>query len=105
LHMENLNVGKAGLEQLIAGDKPVLVDFWASWCGPCRMMAPIVEEVAKEHPEIAVAKINVDDEPELSVKYKIMNIPTLLFFRGGDIVHRQIGAVSKGKLEEMLRDL
>ncbi len=105
LHMDGLSVNRAKFEELIAGDKPLLVDFWASWCGPCRMMAPIVEEVAKEHPEIAVAKINVDDEPELAQKYKVMNIPTLLLFRGGDIIKRQIGAVSKSRLEEMFKDL
>ena len=103
--MSDLNVSRAKFEELIAGDLPVLVDFWASWCGPCRMMAPIVEEIAKEHTGIAVAKINVDDEPELAQKYKVMNIPTLLLFRGGDIIKRQIGAVSKSRLEEMLKDL
>lgn len=103
--MENLNVGRAAFEELIAGEVPVLVDFWASWCGPCRMMGPIVEEIAREHTEIRVAKVNVDDEPELAQMYKVMNIPTLLLFRGGDIIKRQIGAVSKSRLEEILRDL
>ncbi len=103
--MENLNVGRAAFEELIAGEVPVLVDFWASWCGPCRMMGPIVEEIAREHTEIRVAKVNVDDEPELAQMYKVMNIPTLLLFRGGDIIKRQIGAVSKSRLEEILREL
>ncbi|MBP5489349.1 MAG: thioredoxin [Lachnospiraceae bacterium] len=103
--MDSLNVTRSKFEDLLAGEKPVLVDFWASWCGPCRMMAPIVEEIAAEHAELAVAKVNVDDEPELAQKYKVMNIPTLLLFRGGDIVKRQIGAVSKSRLEEMLKDL
>ena len=103
--MENLNVNKAEFERLIAGEVPVLADFWASWCGPCRMMGPIVEEIAKEHTELRVVKVNVDDEPDLAQKYKVMNIPTLLLFRGGDIIKRQIGAVSKGKLEEILADL
>lgn len=103
--MDSLNVTRSKFEDLLAGEKPVLVDFWASWCGPCRMMAPIVEEIATEHAELAVAKVNVDDEPELAQKYKVMNIPTLLLFRGGDIIKRQIGAVSKSRLEEMLKDL
>ena len=103
--MENLNVGRAAFEELIAGEVQVLVDFWASWCGPCRMMGPIVEEIAREHTEIRVAKVNVDDEPELAQMYKVMNIPTLLLFRGGDIIKRQIGAVSKSRLEEILREL
>ncbi|MCR5087490.1 MAG: thioredoxin [Lachnospiraceae bacterium] len=90
-------------EELLAGDGLVVVDFWASWCGPCRMMSPILQDFSEEHPEITVAKVNVDSEPELAMKYKIMNIPSILFFRGGDIVKRQIGAVSKGKLEEILR--
>ena len=103
--MDGLNVNAAQFEKLLTGYKPVLVDFWASWCGPCRMMGPIVEEIAKEHTEIAVAKINVDEEPEVAQKYKIMNIPTLLLFRGGDIIKRQIGAISKSRLEEMISDL
>ena len=92
-------------EELLAGDGLVVVDFWASWCGPCRMMSPILQDFSEEHPEIMVAKVNVDSEPELAMKYKIMNIPSILFFRGGDIVKRQIGAVSKGKLEEILRGI
>ncbi|MBO4765822.1 MAG: thioredoxin [Lachnospiraceae bacterium] len=92
-------------EELLAGDGLVVVDFWASWCGPCRMMSPILQDFSEEHPEITVAKVNVDSEPELAMKYKIMNIPSILFFRGGDIVKRQIGAVSKGKLEEILRGI
>ena len=103
--MDSLNVTRSKFEDLLAGEKPLLVDFWASWCGPCRMMAPIVEEIAAEHTELAVAKVNVDDEPELAQKYKVMNIPTLLLFRGGDIIKRQIGAVSKSRFEEMLKDL
>ena len=92
-------------EELLAGDGLVVVDFWASWCGPCRMMSPILQDFSEEHPEITVAKVNVDSEPELAMKYKIMNIPSILFFRGGDIVKRQIGAVSRGKLEEILRGI
>ena len=69
------------------------------------MMSPILQDFSEEHPEITVAKVNVDSEPELAMKYKIMNIPSILFFRGGDIVKRQIGAVSKGKLEEILRGI
>lgn len=103
--MSNRNVSGAEFNELIKGDKIVVADFWASWCGPCRMMAPIIEELAEEHPEIEVVKINVDDEPDLAQKYKIMNIPTILFFRGGDIIKRQIGAVSKGRLTEMLEAL
>ena len=102
--MSNLSVNSARFEELIRGEKPVLADFWASWCGPCRMMSPIVEEIAQEHPEIEVVKINVDDEPDLAQKYKIMNIPTLLYFRGGEIAKRQIGAVSKTKLESLLAE-
>lgn len=84
-------------------DKIVLVDFWAEWCGPCRMVGPVVEELAKEYEGKAViGKVNVDNNPEVSMKFGIRNIPAILFFKNGEIVDKQIGAVPKSVLAEKL---
>lgn len=90
-------------EVVLQSDKPVLVDFWAEWCGPCRMVGPIVEELAKEYDgKAVVGKVNVDYNPDISVKYGIRNIPALLFFKDGQIVDKQIGAVPKSVLADKL---
>lgn len=90
-------------EVVTNSDKPVLVDFWAEWCGPCRMVGPVVEELAKEYEGRAViGKVNVDENPDISVKFGIRNIPALLFFKNGEIVDKQIGAVPKSALVEKL---
>ena len=105
--MANDNVIHIGSEEafdkLMAGDVPVLVDFWATWCGPCRMIAPIVEEIAAQYADkVIVAKVDVDEQGELAQRYRIMNIPTLLLFKGGEIVDKAIGARPKAALEQML---
>ncbi len=83
-------------EVVLNSDKPVLVDFWAEWCGPCRMVSPIVKELAEEYGDKAViAKMDVDSNPNTSVKFGIRNIPTILFFKGGEVVDKQVGAVPK----------
>ena len=91
-------------EIVLNSDKPVLIDFWAEWCGPCLMVGPAVEEISKEYEGRAViGKVNVDNNPAITTKYGIRNIPALLYFKGGEIVDKQIGAVPKtvlaGKLE------
>ena len=105
--MTNENVIHIGSEeafdQLIAGDTPVLVDFWATWCGPCRMIAPIVEEIANVYAGKAiVAKVDVDEQGELAQRYRVMNIPTLMLFKQGQLVDKAIGARPKVALEQML---
>lgn len=88
--------------EVLNSDKPVLVDFWATWCGPCKMAAPIVEKIAGEHDEIKVCKVDVDENPELARKYKVFSIPTFVVFRGGEAVRRTVGAVSEGELLDLL---
>lgn len=90
-------------EQVVKSDKPVLVDFWAAWCGPCRMVAPVVEELAKEYDGKAlVGKVDVDNNQDVSVEYGIRNIPTILFFKGGQVVDKVVGVVPKEKLAEKI---
>jgi len=85
---------------------PVVADFWAEWCGPCRMIAPVLKELAKDYKDkLKVAKINVDEEPDLASRYGIQSIPTLLFFKGGQMVKQQIGAVPRPVLEKIVKEL
>lgn len=89
---------------VINSEKPVLLDFWASWCGPCRMVSPLVDEIAQENPQFLVGKVNVDEEPELAQKFGIMSIPTLVVMKGGKIVRQVTGARPKAQLLELLED-
>jgi thioredoxin 1 len=94
-------------EHVLKSDKPVIIDFWAEWCGPCRMVGPIVQEIGDEYAEKAiVGKVNVDENPGVTSKFGIRNIPTILFFKNGEVVDKQVGAVPKqvlaGKLEAIL---
>ena len=93
-------------KEVLESDQLVLVDFWATWCGPCQMIAPVVEQIAKEHSDkLKVGKVNVDDNQELAIKYGVMSIPTLMFFKAGNLVNTGVGFHSKTELEEIINSL
>lgn len=90
-------------EEVMKSDKPVLLDFWAGWCGPCRMVGPVVDKIATEHPEYKVGKVDVDDQAELAGQFSVMSIPTLLVFKEGKMVNKTVGVASKEALLEMFK--
>jgi thioredoxin 1 len=104
---EELAVTTATFEaEVVKSAIPVVADFWAEWCGPCRMIAPVLKELARDYKDrLKVAKINVDEEPDLASRYGIQSIPTLLFFKGGEMVRQQIGAVPRAVLEKIVKEL
>jgi thioredoxin 1 len=100
---KTIELTDATFEQTINSDKPVLVDFWAEWCGPCKMIGPLVEELAGDYEgKAVVAKLNVDENPQMTAKFGVRNIPTLLVFKKGQVVDKQIGAVPKSVLAQKL---
>jgi thioredoxin 1 len=100
-----VHLGDDNFEQeVIKSDKPVLVDFWAPWCGPCRAIGPIIEELAESYKDsMKVAKINVDDNPKTATIYGVMSIPTIVLFKDGNVLEKLVGLVPKGRLEELIR--
>ena len=100
--MSVLYVNKNNFEQVKNSDKKVLLDFYAEWCGPCRMVGPLLEELAAEHPEYVIAKVNVDDEPALAQEYGVASIPTLVVLEGGKVLSQSTGARPKGQILALL---
>lgn len=92
------------VNEIIESGKPVVIDFWATWCGPCQMIAPVVEDIANEG-KVKVGKVNVDDEQELAINYGVMSIPTLIFFKNGNPVKEVVGFHSKSELEEIINEI
>ena len=104
--MSVINLNQENFEQeVLKSDVPVLVDFWASWCGPCRMVSPLVDELAEEHPEFKFCKVNVDEQPDLANRFKIMSIPSLITFKDGNLKNMSVGAKPKEQILEMLTSL
>lgn len=102
--MSVVKITKSNFEsEVIKSDKKVLLDFYAEWCGPCRMVGPVVEEIANEHPEYKICKINVDEQPELAASFQVMSIPSLFVMENGKVVNQTLGAKTKTQLLEMLK--
>ena len=100
--MSVIKIDKNNFEELAASSKPVLIDFYANWCGPCRMVAPIVEEIAREHPEYVIGKVNVDEENELASEFGVFSIPTLVVIKNGKVINQSAGARPKDSILAML---
>lgn len=101
--MSVLNINNNNFKEIVNSGKTVLIDFWAPWCGPCRMVSPIVDEIAEEHPELAVGKVNVDDNPDLAQAFGVMSIPTLVVMKDGKIVNQSVGAKPKAQILNLVK--
>ena len=102
--MSIVTVGKENYPQVLNSGKKVLLDFWAPWCGPCRMVAPALDQIAREREDVLVAKVNVDEEPELAGKFGVVSIPTLIVMEGGQILRQSVGAMPKERILALLRE-
>ena len=101
-----VTITSENLSSLKKGDKPLVVDFWATWCGPCRMVSPIISELAEVYNgKVVVGKCDVEDNEDLAAEYGIRNIPTILFFKGGEVVNKLVGAQAKAKIDEAIQQL
>jgi len=101
-----LQINDSNFKEIIAGEKPVVVDFWAEWCNPCRMISPFIDELATEYADsVVIGKVNVDENQEVTDEFGIRNIPTILFFKNGSLVDKHVGAASKSALEEKIKKL
>ena len=102
--MSVLHINKDNFHELVEkSDKVVLLDFWAPWCGPCRMVSPLIDQIAEEQSDFAVGKINVDEEPELASRFGVMSIPTLVVVKGGQVVRQEVGAKPKPQIVAMVQ--
>ncbi|MCI9378450.1 MAG: thioredoxin [Eubacterium sp.] len=102
--MSILHVSKNNFDSIKANDKPILLDFYADWCGPCRMVSPIIEEIAKENPQYLIGKVNIDKEPELAQKFNVLSIPTLTVIKDGKVISQSAGARPKNEILAMLKE-
>ena len=98
-----VTITNENIEQYKNGSLPLVVDLWATWCGPCRMLSPIVDDVAATHPELKVGKVNIDEQPDLANQFNVMSIPTLIVFKDGQKVNESVGLVAKEKIEELIK--
>ena len=101
-----LAITSSNFQQIVSGGKPVVIDFWAEWCGPCRMIGPAIEELAKEYEDkVVICKCDVDENNAIAAQFGVRNIPTIVFMKGGQVVDKQIGASGKASLEEKIKKL
>ena len=98
IHITNQNFR----EEVVNSDKPVLLDFWASWCGPCSMLSPVIDEIAEDRSDLKVGKVNVDEEPELASAFQVMSIPTIVVLKGGNVTGKSVGVRPREDIEAML---
>ena len=98
IHITNQNFR----EEVVNSDKPVLLDFWASWCGPCSMLSPVIDEIAEDRSDIKVGKVNVDEEPELASAFQVMSIPTIILFKDGKAIKKNMGVINKQSLKDFI---